>query len=216
MYRQVYFLANTTVVGSFFSLTIPLHFPFQLPPTEWTLFALFCLRSCSSVVVRVFAYSLSLSPSLSFSRRLLSISKQEKRRDLSRLYEPTPVVRSETPAPSNRGQRWNTLEHTYEYDCSSRLYRLGDRKFLISWLYTGHRAFLETMRWCECPLCLLLLPLLLCCSTAWFRAACFGQDIEKHGFGYFHEIGFSQAFGIRARGVWRDKYTNFLETRISY
>lgn len=142
MYGQVYFLANTTVVGSFFSLTIPLHFPFQFPPTE-------LCSLCFAYVLApllLYAYSpilfLSLSPS--FSRRLLS--KQEKRRDLSRLYEPTPVVRSETPAPSNRGQRWNTLEHTYEYDCSSRLYRLGDRKFLISWLYTGHRAFLETMR----------------------------------------------------------------------
>lgn len=57
-----YFLANTTVVGSFFSLTIPLPFPIS---SNRTLFALFCLRSCSSVVVRVFAYSLSLSLRLS-------------------------------------------------------------------------------------------------------------------------------------------------------
>lgn len=167
------------------------------------------LLLCCCTRIRLFSFSLSPS----FSRRLLS--KQEKRRDLSRLYEPTPVVRSETPAPSNRGQRWNTLEHTYEYDCSSRLYRLGDRKFLISWLYTGHRAFLETMRWRECPLCLLLL-LLLCCSTV-IPDSVFRPGYRKAWIWIFsRDWGFSQAFGIRARGVWRDKYTNFLEMRISY
>lgn len=108
-------------------------------------------------------------------------------RDLSRLYEPTPIVRSGTPAPSNRGQRWNTSEHTYEYDCSPRLYRPS--AIVNFWFrgYTGHRVFLET-RWRQYAA--VVVP-------RWFRAACLGQDIEKHEFGYFREIGLARILDHR-------------------
>lgn len=87
----------------------------------------------------------------SFPLRLSVAALHFRARDLSRLYEPTPIVRSGTPAPSNRGQRWNTSEHTYEYDCSPRLYRPS--AIVNFWFrgYTGHRVFLET-RWRQCPL----------------------------------------------------------------
>lgn len=136
MYCQVYFLANTTVVGSFFSLTIPLHFPFQLP-TELRWFC-FAYRSCSSSSSLLYAYArYSLSLSAFLSTRLLSISKQETFR----------VYTSQHPS-WDRGHlpllivvRGGTHSgHTYEYDCSPRLYRLG--AIVNFWFrgYTGHRV----------------------------------------------------------------------------
>ena len=104
-------------LDSFFSLTIPLHFPFQLPTQlRWFCFA-YVLAPPPLCCVCILSLSLSLCLSLD--------DLHFQAGDLSRLYEPTPIVRSGTPAPSNRGQRWNTSEHTYEYDCSARLYRLS-------------------------------------------------------------------------------------------
>lgn len=72
MYCQVYFLANTTVVGFLFLPDNTSTLPF--PTSYRTRLVLFCLRSCSSSSFSLLCvYSLSLSVLL----LLLSISEQE-------------------------------------------------------------------------------------------------------------------------------------------
>lgn len=75
-YTAKYFLANTTVVGSFFSLTIPLHFPFQFPPTE-------LCSLCFAYVLApllLYAYSPILFLSLSVFLSTVALQARETKR----------------------------------------------------------------------------------------------------------------------------------------